>query len=159
AVELVALPNPGQGPFAPAVENTPRNREIGAMAYVQALGLTLVLDERDDVIRVIDMKQRAVTRTIALAGGAQPFAIAVNDAGSQPGVAERGRAKVAVVDIARGVVITEIPVGGGPSGVAIDGDQVLVANEDTDTVSVLSLVLKQVLATVAVGRSPRSVAI
>ena len=36
AVELVALPNPGQGPFAPAAENTPRNREIGAIAYVQA---------------------------------------------------------------------------------------------------------------------------
>jgi len=43
--------------------------------------------------------------------------------------------------------------------VDIDGDQVLVANEDTDTVSVLSLVLKQVLATIPVGRSPRSVAI
>ena len=106
------------------------------------------------MIRVIDMKQRAVTRTIALASGAQPFAIAVNDAGSQAVVAERGRAKVAVIDLARGVVITEIPVGGGPSAVAIDGDQVVVANEDTDTVSVLSLVLKQVLATVPVGPQP-----
>ena len=159
AVELVALPSPGQGPFAPAMENTPRNREIGAIVYVQALGITLVADEMDDVIRVIDMKQRAVTRTIALASGAQPFAIAANDSGSQAVVAERGRAKVAVLDLARGVVITEIPVGGGPSAVAIDGDQVLVANEDTDNVTVLSLVLKQVLGTVDVGRSPRSVAI
>jgi hypothetical protein len=36
-----------------------------------------VLDEQDDVIRVIDMKQRAVTRTIAWPA-VQP-AIAVND--------------------------------------------------------------------------------
>jgi uncharacterized protein (TIGR03437 family) len=152
AVEVVVLPSS-------VAENTPRNREIGDIAYVQALGVTLVLDEQDDLIRVIDMKQRTVTRLIALAGGAQPFAIAVNDAGTQAVVAERGRGKVAVIDLARGVVITEIPVGGGPSGVAIDGDQVVVANEDTDTVSVLSLVLKQVLATIPVGRSPRSVAI
>ncbi len=158
-VETVILPNTGQGPFAPAAENTARNREIGAITYVQALGVALVLDERDDVIRVIDMKQRAVTRTIALPTGAQPFAIAVNDAGSQAVVAERGRAKVAVIDLARGVVITEIAVDFGPSAVAINGDMVLVANEDADSVSVMSLVLKQVLATVPVGRSPRSIAI
>jgi uncharacterized protein (TIGR03437 family) len=159
AVELLALPNVGQGPFPPAAENTARAREIGAIAYVQALGVTLVLDEADDVIRVIDMKQRAVTGTIALAGGAQPFAIAVNDAGTQAVVAERGRARVAFIDLGRGVVITELPAGSGPSAVAIDGDQVLVTNEDSDTVSIFSLALKQVLGTVPVGRSPRGVAI
>lgn len=159
AVEMVVLPNPGQGPFSPGGENIARHREIGAITYSQALGVALVVDENDDVIRVIDMKQRTVTRTIALASGSQPFAIAVNDAGSQAVVTERGRGKAAVLDLARSVVITEIPVGNGPSGVAIDGDQVLVANEDDDTVSVLSLVLKQVLGTVAVGRSPRAVAI
>jgi uncharacterized protein (TIGR03437 family) len=159
AVETVILPSPGQGPFAPSAENTPRAREIGAIAYVPALGVTLVLDEQDDVIRVIDMKQRAVTRTIALASGAQPFAIAVNDAGSQAIVAERGRGKAAFIDLARGYVISEIPVDPGPSAVAINGDLALVASEDTDTVSVISVVLRQVLATIPVGRSPRSVAI
>jgi len=159
AVELIALPNVGQGPFSPSAENTARAREIGAMTYVQALGVTLVLDEADDVIRVLDMKQRAVTRTIALASGSQPFGIAVNDAGTQAVIAERGRARVAFVDLARGVVITEVPIGSGPAAVAIDGDQVLVVNEDSDTVSVLSLVLKQVLGTVPVGRSPRAIAI
>jgi uncharacterized protein (TIGR03437 family) len=159
AVELIALPNVGQGPFPPAAENTARAREIGAIAYVQALGVVLVLDEADDVIRVIDMKQRTVTRTIALASGSQPMAIAVNDAGTQAVVAERGRARAAFIDLGRGVVITEVPISSGPSAVDIDGDQVLVASEDADTVSVLSLVLKQVLGTVAVGRSPRAVAI
>src|SRR5262249_9060725 len=51
------------------------------------------------------------------------------------------------------------PVGGGPSAVAISGDVVLVASQDSDTVSVLSLALKQVLGTVAVGRGPRGIAI
>ena len=159
AVEAVLLPNPGQVPFAPAAENTPRNREIGAIAYSQAAGITMVLDEQDDVIRVIDMKQRAVTRTIALATGAQPFAIAINDAGTQAVVAERGRGKAAFIDVNKGYVITEISVGSGPSAVALNGDVALVANEDNDSVSVISLVLKQVLATVPVGRSPRAVVI
>jgi uncharacterized protein (TIGR03437 family) len=158
-VETVLLPNPGQGPFAPTAENTPRNREIGAIVYVQAAGIVMVLDEKDDVIRVIDMKQRTVTRTIALAVGAQPFAIAVNSAGTQAVVAERGRAKAAFIDVNKGYVITEIPVGPGPSAVALNGDVALVANADADTVSVISLVLKQVLATVPVGRSPRAVVI
>jgi len=43
--------------------------------------------------------------------------------------------------------------------VAINGDVVVMANQDSDTVSVLSLALKQVLGTVPVGRSPRGVAI
>jgi uncharacterized protein (TIGR03437 family) len=159
AVEAVILPRPGQGPFAPAAENATRNREIGAIAYVAATGLALVLDEQDDVIRVIDMKQRAVTRTVALPTGAQPFALAVNSGGTQAVVAERGRAKVAVVDIGRGVVITEIPVDSGPGSVSLSGDTVLVANQDSDTVSILSLVRKQVLGAVLVGRSPRSVII
>lgn len=159
AVEAVILPNTGQGPFAPAAENTPRNREIGAMAYVPAAGITMVLDEKDDVIRVIDMKSRTIARTIALASGAQPFAIAVNDAGSQAVVAERGRGKAAFIDVARGYVITEIATGSGPSAVAVNGDLALVANSDSDTVSVISLALKQVLASVPVGRSPRALAI
>ena len=41
---------------------------------------------------VVDVRQRAVVRTIALASGAQPFSIAVNDVGSVAVVAERGRA-------------------------------------------------------------------
>ena len=129
------------------------------MAYVPAAGITMVLDEKDDVIRVIDMKSRTIARTIALASGAQPFAIAVNDAGSQAVVAERGRGKAAFIDVARGYVITEIATGSGPSAVAVNGDLALVANSDSDTVSVVSLALKQVLASVPVGRSPRALAI
>jgi uncharacterized protein (TIGR03437 family) len=159
AVETVLLPGVGQGPFPPAAENTARNREIGAIAFVPAVGQALVLDESDDVVRVVDMKQRAVVRTIALASGSQPFAIAANDAGTQAVVAERGRARAAFIDLARDVVITEVPVDPGPSAVAINGDVVLVASEDNDTVSVISLVLKQVRAVVPVGRSPRSIAI
>jgi uncharacterized protein (TIGR03437 family) len=158
-VEAVILPNAGAGPFPPPGENMARSREIGAIAYVPTLGQTLVLDEQDDVIRVIDMKQRTVVRTIALASGAQPFAVAVNDVGATAVVAERARAKVAFVRLSDGVVISEIPVDPGPAAVAIDGDTVVVASQDADTVSVISLTARQVLAAVPVGRGPRSVAI
>ncbi len=160
AVETVILPNAGAaGPFPPPGENMARAREIGAIAYVPASAQTLVLDEQDDVIRVIDMKQRAVVRTIALASGSQPFAIAVNDVGSTAVVAERARNKVAFVRLTDGVVVNEIPVYQGPAAVAIDGDTVLVASQDADNVSIISLTQRQVLAVVPVGRGPRSIAI
>src|SRR5579862_6092762 len=100
------------------------------------------------------MKQRTVVRTIALASGAQPFAVAVNDVGATSVVVERARNKVAFVRLTDGVVVNEIPVYQGPAAVAIDGDTVLVASQDADNVSIISLTQRQVLAVVPAGRGP-----
>ena len=158
-VEAVILPNVGQGPYPPTAENSPRNREIGAVAVVPAVGQALVVDEKDDVVRVVDVRQRAVVRTIALASGAQPFAVAVNDIGSVAVVAERGRAKVAFINLAQGVVLSEVAVDPGPSSVVLTGDTALVASSDAGTVSLLSVQQRQVLGSIPVGAAPSSIAI
>src|SRR2546427_3995953 len=56
-IEIMILPNPGQGPFAPASENEQRNRELAGLAYVPGTSFVLVADEQDDVIRVIDVSK------------------------------------------------------------------------------------------------------
>jgi uncharacterized protein (TIGR03437 family) len=156
-VEVVILPSPGQGAYSPVAENQSRSREIAGIAYVPHTNLALLTDENDDVIRVIDIRQQVVTRTITLPEGAQPVALAVNDPGMVAVVAERNRGKVAILDIPDGVVSAEIAVGSGPSSVAIAGTVALVANQDSDTVSLIDLNSMQV-TTIAVGRGPRGVA-
>jgi YVTN family beta-propeller protein len=61
------------------------------------------------------------------------------------------------VDIPDSVVTAEIAVGSGPSSVAIAGTLALVANQDSDTLSLIDLNTMQV-TTIAVGRGPRGVA-
>jgi len=65
-VEVVILPNKGQGDDPPQKENTKRSREIAALAYIPNTSLALLTDENDDVVRVIDVKARNVIKTIAL---------------------------------------------------------------------------------------------
>lgn len=156
-VEVVILPSPGQIPYSPAAENQSRSREIASIAYVPHTNLALLADENDDVIRVIDIRQQVVTRTITLPEGAQPVALAVNDPGMVAVVAERNRGKVAILDIPDSVVTAEIPVGTGPSSAAIAGTLALVTNQDSDTLSLIDLNTMQV-TTIAVGRGPRGVA-
>lgn len=156
-VEVVILTSPGQGPFPPSGEDQGRSREIAAIAWVPNTSLALVADENDDVVRVIDVKQRQVTQTITLPEGAQPVALAVNDSGTLAVVAERNRGKVAIIDLATNMVTTEVAVGAGPVSVAIAGTVALVVNQDGDTVSAVDLNANTV-TNVSVGRGPRGVA-
>ena len=100
-VEITILPSPGQGPFAPDVENQSRSRELAAIAWVPGTSLALLTDENDDVVRVIDIKARKVTKTIALPAGAEPVAVAADSAGKTAMVVERGRSKVAILDLTK----------------------------------------------------------
>ena len=156
-VEVVILPNPGQGPFPPSGENKARSREVSSIAYIPLTSLALVTDESDDLVRVIDVKNRQVIRTMTLPEGAQPVAIAVNGSGTLAIVAERDRGKVAILNLIDYLVSAEIVVGSGPTDVAIAGNTAVVANQDTDTASIIDLTTNKV-TTVNVGRGPRGVA-
>ncbi|MBI3666839.1 MAG: YncE family protein, partial [Acidobacteria bacterium] len=72
---------------------------------------------------------------------------------------ERNNGRVAIIDLATFTVSAEVAVGGGPSSVAIDGNQALVVNQDTDSVSLIDLSAKTVTKTIAMGRGPRSIAV
>jgi uncharacterized protein (TIGR03437 family) len=164
-VEIEILPSPGQVPFAPSRENQSRNRELAALAWVPGTSLALLTDENDDVVRVIDIKAKKVIRTITLPEGAEPIAVAVDSAGKMAVVAERGRDRAAVLDLTTFKVLSpEIPLGqtgkaaSGPAAVSIVANNVgLVANSDTDNVSVLNLSTLSVIGLVEVGRAPRGI--
>lgn len=160
-VEVVILPSLGQGPAAPQRENEARNREVASLAWVPNSSIALLTDENDDVVRVIDVAQRKVTRTVTLPEGAEPVAIAVNATGTLAVVAERDLGRIAVIDLSNMNNISvknELVVGGGPSAVAIAGNLALVANEDTDSVSVVQLPSGPVV-NVALDRAPRAIAV
>ena len=156
--EVVILPNAGQGPFAASGENKARSRELSDIAYIPATSLALVADENDDVLRLIDVSLRAVTRTITLPEGAQPVSVAINQPGVLAVVAERNRGKVALIDLTKYTVTAEVAVGNGPSSVAIAGTIAVVANQESDTVSLVDVYKQQVVQTFSVGRGPSGVA-
>src|SRR5262249_48009132 len=121
--------------------------------------LVLVTDQNDDVVRVVDVKAKQVTQVIALARGANPQGIAVTADGTAALVAESGSGKVAVLNLTKFMVTTEIATGAGSTHVAIGGTQAVVVNTDNDTVNILNLTNNTVQQTLTVGRGPEGVAI
>jgi uncharacterized protein (TIGR03437 family) len=160
-VEAVILPNSGQSPFPKDPPNTERSRELAAIAWVPGTSLALLTDENDDVVRVIDIQKRAVTKVITLPTGAEPVAVAVNATGMIAVVAERGRNAVAILDLQTFMIKAEAKVGGGPVSVAISGNQAVVVNQESDSISFVDVTTGQKLAAdLAVsGRAPRAVAV
>lgn len=158
-VEIVILPAPEQGEFSGDLGNRTRSRELSSVASVPGTSLALVADENDDVIREVDLAGKNVVHTIALAENSEPAAVSVNSAGTIAVVAERSRARAAVINLSALTVAAEVPVGAGPLSVAITGSQAVVVNGDSDTVTVVDLIANTPLATVDVGRGPRGVAI
>lgn len=158
-VQVVILPNQGQGPFKNDHENETRSRELAGIASIPGTSLALVADENDDVVRVIDASKRAVTQTISLPSGSEPVAIAVDAAGKIAVVVERNKGKIAILDLTSFTVTGEVAVGLGPVAAAIVGTQAVVVNQDADSVSIVDLSAKSVLKTLTVGRGPAGVAI
>lgn len=158
-VETVLLPNKGQGEFPDDQDDEVRNRELAGIAWVPTNSLALVTDENDDVIRVIDLQQRKVIKTIALPNGAEPVAVAVNPTGKLAVVAARDLGKVAVIDLTTFTAIAQLPVGSGPVAVAISNNLAAVLNGETDNVSVIDLTSRTVVRTITAGRTPRAIAV
>ena len=157
-VQVVLLPPAGSKQFGDDNENQTRSRELSSLAYVPGTSLILSTDENDDVVRVIDVSARKVMRVIALPSGANPDGLAVNAAGTIAAVAESGRGKVAILNLATNAITTEVATGSGPVSVAIAGTQAVVVNQDADSVSIVDLA-GTLQKTLAVGRGPKGVAV
>lgn len=69
--------------------------------------------------------------------------------------------RVSVVDATSGNIITTVPVGKNPEGIALDTSQnlVYVTNADDNTVSVISGASNTVIATINVGQHPHGIAV
>jgi YVTN family beta-propeller protein len=136
----------------------------GTKAYVTNWG--------SNNVSVIDIAARKVLTTIPV--GESPSGVAITPDGKKVYVANHYSSNVSVIDIATQQVLTTIPVvGKTPSGVAItpDGKKVYVVNSGSNNpylyphklsngdVSVIDTATYQVLASIAMGRSPDDVAI
>jgi YVTN family beta-propeller protein len=82
--------------------------------------------------------------------------VAVNPDGSKVYVTNEVSSNVSVISSATNTVISTIPVGTGPIGLAVmpDGSKVYVANRGAGSVSVINTATNTVTATVAVGANP-----
>ena len=86
---------------------------------------------------------------------------------SKPKSGSAATGTVSIVDLRRGAVVAELAVGLHPNGMAVRGQQVFVANANSDTVSVVDVPSRQVVATIPVkpfpgapfGSSPNAVAV
>jgi YVTN family beta-propeller protein len=67
----------------------------------------------------------------------------------------------AVVDVDSGQVLTQIAVGGNPTGVATNTrrQRVYVTNAGSASVSVINMKTHKVIDTIAVGRAPMGIAV
>ena len=163
AVEAVVLP---QQPVFPGDQpNQTRSRELAAVAWVPGTNLALLADENDDVIRVLDLSQGKITHVIALPDGAEPQSVGVHGSGTMAVVAERGRGRIALLNLTAFNVAAEFPTGLGACAVAVAGEEAVIANADDDTVSFFTFSAQfgqpalQVTATVPVGRLPHAIGV
>jgi YVTN family beta-propeller protein len=116
---------------------------------------------RDNALNLIDPATETLTSTIKLTGSPEgkfgfPYAVVTTTGASGHTVAYAslwGAADVAVVDLVTQEV-GYIEVGKNPEGLLLlSGDRLLVANSDSDSVSVIDLATQQVTVTQTLGES------
>src|SRR5262249_18633612 len=122
-VQVVLLPPSTARQFQDDEDNRKRSRELAALAYVPGTSLVLSTDQNDDVMRVVDADAYQVTPVTAPADGAHPAGVAVDLSGKFAVVAEGGRGKVAILDLAKYPVAGEVTADAGPSSIAVAGTQ------------------------------------
>lgn len=112
-------------------------------------------------LAVIDLTSRTLTATLTLPGG--PLGIAVNPVSGAVYVADWYASRVLVLRPTPDGLVQdgEIAVGTSPSGLALtpDGATLLVANRESDTVSVIDAASRRALKTIAVGKHPFGIAL
>lgn len=122
-------------------------------------------------VLVIDTASNTVTATVAVKANSVNLAsVAVNSDGTRVYVADTASGTVSVIDTASNTVTATVKVGTGPDGtpsargtvaLAVNpaGTRVYVANQNTNTVSVIDTASNTVIDSVAVGVEPRSMVV
>jgi len=114
-------------------------------------------------VKVRNGRRPCATRLVVLAWLPLVVAAGVTRAEAQTKayVAHKGANVVSVLDTATGTVMGTIPVGTGPTRVAItrDGTRAYVTNAESDSISVIDTGSDAVIATIPVGDNPSYLAV
>jgi len=126
----------------------------GRLVYVAGCKLSCI----NGSLLVLDATSAGVVSKIPLASA--PSGLVLTPDGSRAYVPNARAATVAVIDLATGAV-TAIPVDPEPTGIAVDplGAFVYVTSFGAASVSVIDTRTSAVVATVAVARGPRAIAV
>jgi YVTN family beta-propeller protein len=94
--------------------------------------------EAERAVLVVDVEDGRVERTVPT-GQQVSHMIALTPDSRRGFVANIGSGTVTVLDLEKGVKLTDVPTGEGPEGIAVsvDGEQVWVTNRAADTVTIL----------------------
>jgi|GEM_PF-1542380 YVTN family beta-propeller protein len=97
---------------------------------------------------VVDAATNTTTTTIAV--GAQPYAVAVNAAGTRVYVTNQGSNTLSVIDTSNNTVVATVPVGTQPMGVALNpaGTRAYVTNTSSHDIKVVDTSSNTVIATI-----------
>ena len=120
-------------------------------------------------VAVIDTATNAVSSTTIALSYSNPIGIVINAAGTLAYVADFGLAEatparagaVSVIDLSKNTEVAAIPVGVGPTGIAIspDGSRVYVTNYVGGTVSVIDTSTNKMIAQALTGLGPLGISL
>lgn len=135
-------------------------------------GRSAYVAERDaGRLAVVDASTKQVSATIALGGAPQALALSSLNGVPTLFVTLRGANQVAFVQPGSRSVVAHVPVGNDPAGEAlaapangiqtsdINDEELYVANTASDTVSVISIVQRKVIATIPAPGGPLGVVV
>jgi YVTN family beta-propeller protein len=119
-----------------------------------------VTAEGSKALLLVDVERGTVEASIETAQEVSHM-VAVTPDGSRAFVANIGSGSVTAVDLAKRVVLAQIPTGGGAEGIALtpDGREVWVTNREADSVSVIDAASLKVVAELFSKSFPIRVAI
>ncbi|MEO8663467.1 MAG: IPT/TIG domain-containing protein [Bryobacteraceae bacterium] len=140
-------------------ENMRRNWEASGMAFNAVNSTALVVDEDDDVVRVLSLGASSILATIALPSDSQAHAIAVSADGMLAAVTLSGLGSAALIDLTQNKLLGTVATGYYPAQVAFAGTNVLVTNAGSGTVSVIDSVSRAVTQTVDTGAGSSGIAV
>jgi uncharacterized repeat protein (TIGR01451 family) len=103
-------------------------------------------------VAVIDTAASAVIGSVTV--GHDPFDLAASPSGGFVYVTNRSDDNISIIDTSTNLVVGTAPVGKTPEGIAVGSGEIWVANDTTDSVTVVREIDMQKIADITVGGGP-----
>jgi YVTN family beta-propeller protein len=157
----------GRTPIMVSIGPIPEWSHIGISSLVPNQRLLLVPSQDTDCMSIVDLQAMQVRHTVQLPKGSSPWHARATPDGRLAFVsysrfrghietAFKGDSEVGVIDIAKGELVGEVKVMGGPVMIETDGrrNRAYVTNRYSNTLSVIDVEKRSVIRTVETGAAP-----